>query len=189
MTNYILCDRKPELVDEWQRIFASYATVKIKLGGFLETKCEAVVSPANSFGHMRGGLDYYLSMFFDKNTLGKSLGEILSDHSLRLDWTIERKVQEKINKEYAGELPVGKAIVVETGHVQIPRLISAPTMRTPQLIPPENVYKAMKAVIDISERAELRLVLVPGLGMGIGGVNPKSCAEQMEKAFTEVYLQ
>lgn len=197
---FILCDRKKELCQEWSKYFSGYQKVRIECGNILEVKSQALVSPANSYGAMRGGLDYYISIFFDKNApaicqeLGMDLPTLLNDKELaesirlRLDWTIERKVQEKLTRENNGYLPVGEAMLVETGNSKVPFLIIAPTMETAgKIIGTDNTYLAMKAIINIAEKNQLKSVAVPGLGTGTGGLSPEECARQMEKAFRERY--
>ncbi len=200
-SNFILCDKKEDLCREWSLYFASYNQINICHDFFFQIPCQAVVSPANSSGTMRGGLDYYLSIFFDENTpglcreFGVTLAEALRSYHLaqrffsRLDWTMEKKVKEKIYQEQAGYLPVGQALVVETDNIQIPFLIVAPTMGTPQDIQgTHHAYLATKAIIAIAEEKGLSPVLVPGLGTGTGGLSSRECAQQMEKAFAEAYV-
>ncbi len=199
-STFILCDQKEELCREWSTYFSNYRNVRIKRGSVFRVKCQALVSPANSYGAMRGGLDYYINIFFDKNTsaicqeLGLDLQTVLNDKeraaSIRsqLDWTIERKVQEKLRKETSGYLPVGEALLVETGNKNMPYLIIAPTMDTPRRITgTDNAYLAMKAIIKIAEKKRLSTVVVPGLGTGMGGLSAAECARQMGRAFTEAY--
>jgi len=197
---YILCDRNGNLINEWNRYFTNYGNVSVQQGRFFQTRCAAVVSPANSLGMMRGGLDYYLSIFFDRNTptlcqeFGIEISAALSSPSLakkfrsRLDWTIEKEVKLKIKEKYNGVLPVGEAVLVKTGYPQMPFLISAPTMENPgSLCPPEQVYNCMCAIIMLAEREKLSPILVPGLGTGFGKVKPVECAEEMERAFAGIY--
>ena len=199
-TTYILCDRKKELINEWKKVFHDYSNIIIKKKGFFETDCKAVVSPANSYGRMRGGLDYYLSIFFDKNTpivckdKGIDFHEVFDNPSIaslfyeNLDWTIEKKVIKKIKDDYKGVLPIGKAILIKTDNNKIPYLISAPTMKIPEDISnTDNVYKTTKAILKIAEEKDISSVLIPGLGTGVGKVSAESCATQMEKAFSEFF--
>ncbi len=199
-TIYTLCDRKEELINEWKKVFHNYSNIIIKKKGFFETDCQAVVSPANSYGKMRGGLDYYLSIFFDKNTPtickenNIKFHEIFDNPSIaslfykKLDWTIERKVTKKIKNNYKGVLPVGEAILIKTNNNKISYLISAPTMKIPMDISnTENIYKTTKAILKIAEEKDIRSVLIPGLGTGVGKVSAEKCAIQMEKAFSEFY--
>ena len=197
---YILCDRKEELINEWKKVFRDYSNILVKKNGFFKTKCEAVVSPANSYGRMRGGLDYYLSIFFDKNIPiickenNINFHEIFDNPSIaslfykRLDWTIERKVIKKIKDDYKGVLPVGEAILVKTNNNKIQYLISAPTMKIPMDISnTNNIYKTTKAILKIAEEKNISSVLIPGLGTGFGKVSAENCAIQMEKAFSEFH--
>lgn len=107
----ILGDKNPEMIAAWEKFFAGLANVEIRGGNLLMAKADALVSPANSFGFMDGGIDWSISDLFE--------------------WKIQSVVQEMINEKPAGELVVGAADVVPTGHERFKFLICAPTMRTP----------------------------------------------------------
>jgi O-acetyl-ADP-ribose deacetylase (regulator of RNase III) len=71
-------------------------------------EADAMLSPANSFGIMDGGLD-------------KAIRDVLGP-------SIEDKVRARIVERHH-ELPVGLAEVVPTGDSRWPLLVCAPTMR------------------------------------------------------------
>jgi O-acetyl-ADP-ribose deacetylase (regulator of RNase III) len=98
-----------------------------------------------------------------------------------------------------GELPVGQALIVPTGAVAPAWLISSPTMREPgELLPPDTVhpYLAARAVFllwrdgrledERRVRDVVHTIALPGLGTGIGGVAPQTCARQVMAAWDEV---
>lgn len=94
-----------------------------------------------------------------------------------------------IDQRYHGELPVGSAFIVPTDHQRITRLIVAPTMKTPRGIAgTDNVYRAMKAALLCGQAASppVARLGVPGMGTGIGRMDPFDSADQMLKAFVEV---
>lgn len=161
------------MVETWKRVFEGVENVIIKQASIFDTPCDALVSPANSFGFMNGGIDFSIS---------KNLG-----------WHIEKSVQQKIREEFFGELLVGQALIVETNHADFPYLISAPTMRTPMTIHRSpNVYWAMKAILTLWKYGKLddgtpifekvNSIAIPGLGTGVGQVAPLICARQMRIA-------
>ena len=92
------------MVSAWNDFFGEEENVKILNGDLTEVDCDAIVSPANSFGFMDGGVDYAISV--------------------RLGWDLQFSLQEKIKALPEGELLVGKAMVIETGDELIPYLIS-----------------------------------------------------------------
>jgi hypothetical protein len=53
-----------ELAQEWSRWFEDESEVEIVAGDICEVPVDAIVSPANSFGFMDGGLDQALSNRF-----------------------------------------------------------------------------------------------------------------------------
>ena len=63
-----LIDSKPELCDKWRQVFSSYPEVEVLTGDYFQQSADAIVSPANSFGIMDGGLDLAI-----RNELGFKL--------------------------------------------------------------------------------------------------------------------
>lgn len=170
----ILCSRYKEIMLVWEKEFGQYPWIQLVHGDILEQRADAIVSPANSFGCMDGGLDYQLSEFFG--------------------WDIQKKVQRRIKEKYDGELLVGQAEIVETGKSEIPYLISAPTMRVPMVIQDTvNPYLAMRAVFQAIRKynaSEMRIhsVLIPGLGTGVGEVPLDIAARQMRVGYERSLL-
>jgi O-acetyl-ADP-ribose deacetylase (regulator of RNase III) len=168
----LLVDLHEPLVRAWQQAFASHESVEAHQADFFSSNADAMVSPANSFGIMDGGLDRAI-----RDTLGGDL---------------ERRVRTVILERHHGEMPVGAAEIVETGHAQWPWLVIAPTMRVPELVNRTlNAYLAFRATllaIAAYNRIEhrIRSVVVPGLGTGIGAMEPRRCAAQMRIAFDQV---
>src|SRR5262249_53005071 len=123
-----LIDRSQPLVECWKAQFADCPAVEVLNGDYFQRPADAIVSPANSFGIMDGGLDLAI-----RDQLG---------------FPVERKVQELIDERYHGEMPVGCAEVVETGERRWRYLIVAPTMRVPEPIPfTINAYLAFRAAL------------------------------------------
>lgn len=172
-----LIDTNEAVADAWRLVFADLPNVEVIHGSIFDHPSDAIISPANSFGYMNGGIDFAIS---------KNLG-----------WHIEKRVQALICEQYHGELLVGQADYVATDHADFPYLIAAPTMRTPLSIHRgPNVYLAMKAILLVLANAKLPSghllsskvgsVGIPGLGTGIGQVQPLVCARQMRIAWEDV---
>ena len=106
-----LIDRDASLVAAWREVFREYPEVVPERRDFFEVTTDAMVSPANSFGIMDGGLDAAI-----RDALGAS---------------VEVRVRAAIDEHHHGELHVGSAEIVETGDARWPLLIVAPTMRVP----------------------------------------------------------
>lgn len=161
------------LGDEWRRLFHRQADVEIQRNDICRMNVDAIVSPANSFGFMDGGLDLALSE--------------------RFGWDLQSNLQRAINARPLKELLVGEALVLPTGDFAVPWLISAPTMRVPmRLRQTVNAYLAMKAILTTAlahaDSPRIETVAIPGLGTGCGGLNASAAARQMWKAFSEVIL-
>lgn len=165
-------DTNPEMVMGWLEAFSAPGPWSIGSGNILRVKADAIVSPANSYGFMDGGIDLAYRNFF-------GLG-------------IQNRLQAVIQKNFAGLLPVGKAVIIPTLHEQIPHLIAAPTMERPvNVAHSQNAYLAMKAVLetirefDQKATTSLHRILIPGFCTGIGGMDPFVSAAQMRQAVSE----
>jgi len=159
-----------DLVAAWSAEFARYPSVRVLHGSIFDTDADALVSPANSFGIMDGGLDGKLRDYFG--------------HS------IEHAVRERIRTQFHGELPVGLATVVETGHAPHRYLISAPTMRYPKDVSQTvNAYLATKATLYVAgAHPEPLSIAIPGFCALTGGMSPTQVARQMRIAYERVVV-
>jgi len=171
--HYKLVYRDEALGNAWRQYFGSSQAVEIIGGDICYEECDALVSPANSFGFMDGGLDQAISE--------------------RFGWDLEKNLQEQISKRPLRELLVGEALLVETGDERIPWLISAPTMRVPmRLWQTVNAYLAMKAILNIgqiqNEKNSIKTIAIPGLGTGVGALPAMTAAYQMWTAYREIVL-
>ncbi|WP_007026676.1 macro domain-containing protein [Saccharomonospora iraqiensis] len=177
----VLCALDEPLVQAWNTVRDSVTgPVRVHRGSVLEVRAQAVVSPANSLGWMRGGIDAVYARTFPG---------------------IEQQVRSTVLAYHGGELPIGEAVVVPTGAPVPEWLISAPTMRQPgESLPDDTVhpYLAARAVFLLwrdgmfEQGARFRDVVstiaMPGLGTGVGGVSPATCARQVSAAWEEVFL-
>ena len=181
----ILTAVEPELTEAWRKFCGDVADVDVEVhqGSIFDVQCDAVVSPANSFGFMDGGIDLL--------------------YSYRFGWQVQDRLQNLIRQYHGGELLVGAAEIVETD-AHIPFLIAAPTMRVPMILRDSvNPYLAARAVLLLIQSGVFRegnwqgqrvgdvvhSVAFPGLGTGVGQVGPAVCAHQVRAAIDDVLLQ
>jgi O-acetyl-ADP-ribose deacetylase (regulator of RNase III) len=165
-----LRDLNADMVRAWQKYFTGVANVRISHGEIFGSTADAIVSPANSFGYMDGGIDLvYLHRF---------------------GWELQTRLQTHLKTDHDGELPVGQATIVETFDSDIPYLVSAPTMRIPMNVAGTvNAYLAFRAAIraikqhNREQPGSIRTVLCPGLCTAIGRMPPELAARQMAAAF------
>lgn len=166
MFKLILFDRNIELCNEFKISFDGLPNVEIihsSLENLKEYDC--IVSPANSFGLMDGGIDLAITNYFGIQLM--------------------KRVQEYIIKEYAGEQPIGTSFIIETNNDKHPYLAHTPTMRIPMIIKNTDIpYQAMKAMlIEINKRKNIKSVACSGLGTATGGVPYNIAAKQMALAY------
>ncbi|BAZ13936.1 appr-1-p processing enzyme family protein [Calothrix sp. NIES-4071] len=159
------------LYTAFQEYFAYFPNVEIVNNYFEQlTEFDCLVSPANSFGMMDGGMDAAIIKFFGI--------------------ALEKRVQQRILEDYLGEQPVGTSFIIETGHPNHPFLAHTPTMRVPMSIKGTDVpYTAMWAMLlairqhNKNSRRLINSVACPGLGTGIGQVPYREAARQMSVAY------
>ena len=167
----ILVDHKILLCEAWNELFADLPNVEVVEGNFEQIpEFDCIVSPANSFGLMDGGVDAHITRIF-----GNSLMHAVQQHIIR---------------EYLGEQPVGTSFIISTGHAKHPWLAHTPTMRVPmEIAHTDNTYLAMWALLravhhhNLSSESAIRSVVCTGLGTGTGRVPPREAARQMALAY------
>jgi O-acetyl-ADP-ribose deacetylase (regulator of RNase III) len=166
-----LCDRNPEVARALGGNFHDVGGVEVLEGDLLDLECDALVSPANSFTYMDGGIDQHIDRFYEGQA--------------------QRAALARIAERFYGELPVGVATIIEMASRRFPFLIVAPTMRVPgdDLSGTINVYLAMRAALaavldhNLGGTRRIGSVAVPGLGTGVGGMAPEESAVQMRAAY------
>jgi O-acetyl-ADP-ribose deacetylase (regulator of RNase III) len=168
-----LGDMSASVADRLAYHFHGVASVEVVQGNLLDLDCQAIVSPANSFGDMGGGIDKAIDDFHR--------GEA------------QRRVMAAIREHFLGELPVGAALVVELPASRFPFVVAAPTMRIPGSVQGSlNAYLSMRAALvailrhNTAGGPTIRSVAVPGLGTGVGGMDHDEAAGQMRVAFDNV---
>lgn len=121
------------------------ATISVVVGDLTRQDTDAIVCPANSYGHMRGGV-------------AKSI--YLAGGS-------------EIEKAARARAPVriGTAISTTSGALKAKRVYHAPTMREPvETARIRNIESAMRAVLRLARKERISSLSVPGMGTGTGGL-------------------
>jgi O-acetyl-ADP-ribose deacetylase (regulator of RNase III) len=172
----MLVDRSGPLAAAWREVFRDHPEIEVVVGDFFEREADAMISPANSFGIMDGGLDAAIHAAIPG---------------------IERAVQDIIRSKHHGEMPIGVAELVVTNDRRWPWLVCAPTMRIPDDVSRTvNAYLAFRAALlcirthnEEHPSKPIRSVLCPGLCTGIGAMPPRRCAAQMRVAYRQVLAE
>src|SRR2546421_3336079 len=119
-----------------------------------EMAVDAVVSPATSLGVMGGGVAVALSR--------------------RGGPTIQREAMS------LAPIAVGAAVVTNAGQLWAKHVIHAPTMEEPGTkVGVENVRRATRAALLAANHHGLDVIAIPGMGTGLGGVDPCDAARAM----------
>jgi len=156
----ILVSPQYGLCQAWDKRFADLPNVEIVSGTFQSLpEFDCMVSAANSFGLMDGGVDLAIIRFFGQ--------------------ALMTRVQQRILGDYLGEQPIGTSMIVPTDHARHPYLAHTPTMRIPMEIQhTDNVYLAMWAMLlavrrhNLGETRPIRTIACPELGTGTFSTHP-----------------
>ncbi|QEN91050.1 Appr-1-p processing protein [Labrys sp. KNU-23] len=178
----VLVAKENSLAKAWSAAFEGVDTAEVCQGSIFDVACDAIVSPANSFGFMDGGIDLLYSHHFG--------------------WQVQDHLRTAIFQRHHGELLVGQAEIVETGVPSPAFLIAAPTMRVPMALGRDSInpYLATRAVLLLARyghfpsgalmgaplSAHLKTIAFPGMGTGVGRIPAEICAHQMRAAYDDV---
>ncbi|KAH9940611.1 macro domain-like protein [Amylocystis lapponica] len=194
-----LLDISSSLVDEWRRALAQHVPESIRdritiVQSTLEdltppeSQFDCIVSPANSYGRLDGGFDYFLSQALDPDD----------------ELAPTRLVQSTLYRRWKGYAPPGSCTLVplegstcENNPHGCRFIAICPTMRIPGVVTwnREIVYNCVWSLLvaltehnDAAEptgRVKISKILMTGLGTGTGGVSAERCAQQMALAFRD----
>lgn len=189
----VLVDINAELVEELKQAFRG-TNVRVEHGRFEDLDDEGLtaacmVSAANSFGLMDGGVDGAITRYFGEQ--------------------LQERVQKYIISCYGGEQPVGSSFITEAWDNSNTKykieesgygwLAHTPTMRVPSDISKtDNVYLAMKsmlrAVYSFNDSVKwkypynhIQTIVCPGLGTAAGRVPFREAARQMRLAYSTFF--
>ncbi|MBI1853671.1 MAG: macro domain-containing protein [Planctomycetes bacterium] len=169
----VLFDKSADVVKYWNEFFEDHPAVARTQGDIFTADSDAIVTPTNSFGFMESGLDYQMTKFFGRE--------------------IEDKVRAAIRQYHGGELIIGAAQVVPTGHPKFRHLVAAPTMRVPEDVSSTvNCYLAFRGTLlavrawNEAHPGSIGTLAVSGLATGNGSLAARLCGKQMRAAYDHV---
>lgn len=128
--------------------------ITVKRGDITTEDVDAIVNPSNSYGIMGGGVA----------------------------WVIKKKGGQEIEDEAVAKapIPVGTAVLTTGGTLKAKHVIHATTMEEPaKRIGIGNVRKATEAALLCASQNNIKTIAFPGMGTGVGGVDPQEAAEAM----------
>jgi O-acetyl-ADP-ribose deacetylase (regulator of RNase III) len=179
--NFTFIEELKQAASQFQGLDPETVQLTLEHGDIFESfDFDAIVSPANSFGFMNGGIDLVYRDQFGVQ--------------------IEDRVRRAISSLYRGELLVGQAFVIDTMYrpsptSNSPKLIVAPTMRVPQRIADyTDVYLATRAAMLVAAEhglcgmlplSKANKILFPGMGTATGGVPYRIAARNMLLGFAD----
>jgi O-acetyl-ADP-ribose deacetylase (regulator of RNase III) len=173
---FVFFDNNKHIIDAYMKAlkpFESMYKIKYDVGDIKHivqrNHCTCIVSPANSFGEMNGGIDLWIAKMFPD--VQKNVYRYIKSHS----WY----------KSQTGVpcIPVGDSMLCGTGSNICPYIVIAPTMFKPSDIRfTDNVYRAFISILDNFHDRSF-IIGVSGMGTGVGNLSAEECAKQVALAF------
>lgn len=131
--------------------------VVVEEGDLTKKRVDAIVNPANSFGHMGGGVAGVI------RRVGGS------------------QIEEEAMKQ--APIPIGKAVLTTAGTLPCKRVIHAPTMTRPaERATVAVVREATEGALRCAEEAGFSSIAFPGMGTGVGRLPLEVAAKTMVEA-------
>ena len=138
--------------------------IEVKKASIINAEVNAIVNPANSFGHMGGGV---------AGVIKKVGGQVIEDEAIA-----QAPVQ------------VGEAILTSAGDLICHKIIHAPTMHNPaEKTDAHKVFCAAKAALELADKKGFRSIAMPGMGTGVGGLDKLEAAKTIVKAIKKTKFQ
>ncbi len=129
-------------------------------GDITKVKVDAIVNPANSWMIMGGGV---------AGAIRRAGGQIIESEA----------------RKYA-PVPVGRAVVTGAGKLPCKYVIHAPTMERPAMRTTiDKVRAAVRAALRAADDVRVNSVAFPGMGTGVGGLDPYKAALAMVETIVE----
>ncbi|MDW8043313.1 MAG: macro domain-containing protein [Nitrososphaerota archaeon] len=131
--------------------------LRVYVGDITKEQSDAIVVPANSLMLMGGGV---------AGAVKRAGGQAIEDEARR-----------------KAPVPVGEAVVTSPGRLSCRMVVHAPTMERPAGETDERkVYAATLAALKSAEAAGAASVSFPGMGTGVGGLDPAVAGRAMCRA-------
>ena len=142
-----------------------------------------LVSPANSFGSMKGGIDKIINKYIFKNIEEKVMSII--EQKCNNNKFPYNHYFDGMNIKDRHYLPVGESFLVKYDENY---LAVVPTMTYPMIVSDtENAYIAMKSLLYTLQNCNCnaKYILIPCFCTGIGMMSHENMSYQMIKALNE----
>lgn len=142
-----------------------------------------LVSPANSFGSMGGGLDKIINKYIFKNIQDDIMNYIKKNCYNKFPYSYYFDGMNIKNKPY---LPVGESFILKADKNNYIAVV--PTMEHPMIVSDtNNAFVAMTSLINTIKQNNYncKFVLIPCFCTGVGEMEPEQMALQMIKALIE----
>lgn len=134
--------------------------IRVKKGDITEDDSDAVVVPANSLLIMGGGV---------AGAVKRKGGSEIEEEARRM-----------------APIPIGKAVATGAGRLRAKMVIHSPTMERPAgETDLDKIYRSTRAAVELGWERGASSIAFPGMGTGVGGIEPSRAAEVMLNAIVD----
>ena len=179
LNSIVFFDKNKKFIESYEQILkdiipnCSFICSDLKTLIATHKNINALVSPANSYGYMNGGIYMYI------------------DEILKIESSVKKMIEMCGNNDdgLRKYLPVGRCEMVKTDNKNnnnhnIDFLFVVPTMTTPKSIQnTNNVYIAFLSFLNKLSSLQNIVVACPCMGTGVGMMSPEESSEQIKNAY------
>ncbi len=178
MIQFIFSDLSSKNTEALRAAFGNLPNFEFHRQNITDIAADVIVSPANSYGMMDGGVDKAIN--YSLNYISKNVKHI-------------------IETQYQGEQPVGTCILLSIPQDDIlvvgkyKYLAHTPTMRVPKNVSEtDNAYLAFRALLvriinhNKNSPDKIGSIVLTSFCTGAGGMSSKRAAKQMRLAYDMV---
>lgn len=165
---FYFTDLNKDVINVYSKVFEDLPNFIFKRANITSQKGDVIVSPANSYGQMDGGVDRAINYSLDY---------------------ISEDVQKLINELYYGEQPVGTCLLIPTFKTNYHYLAHTPTMRIPQDVNNTlNAYYAFRSllieILNHNKKCnDIKSIVITSFCCGAGKMDKLKSAKQMRLAY------
>lgn len=175
MPHFLFFDMNADKINDYKKILGSIKNTSFFIGTLDNLvklhNFNVIVSPANSFGVMTGGID---------SDIAKKWPDVVKN---TLDVVKKSKHFDSSGNNY---IPVGmcEGVLLDNKRKNKCMLV-APTMFLPKyIVGTQNVFLAFNAILGKTKSLDSSVIIAcPCLGTGIGGMSGEESALQIKEAF------
>lgn len=181
-TTITICILNTNDINTFKSVFGNNPSFSIEYKNITQATADCIVTNANSYGRMDGGVDGAINM-------------LMTSYEPMQRYFHER-VQHIIAERYCGEQPVGTTLLVKTHHPRIKWVAHMPTMKVPEDVSTSiNAYLAFRSMLveiiwhnkHADEQSKIKSIVCTPCCTSAGQMTFIKSAKQMKAAWESIF--